>query len=132
MRETRVQVLTHTVSPPMISDDPINQPGKTFYKKQQICPELQESWKLSRQIFLHIDLYNNRKHEYLFVPVDFHIKTGSVIKSMLYLTLWRHHWFCLLESDSRKVQKTTYCFLFQTHFPYWSPSMIKFSKNNFS
>lgn len=57
------------------------------YKKQQICLESQERWKLSREIFLHIALFNHRKHKYLFVPVDFHIKTVSVIKSMLYIWL---------------------------------------------
>lgn len=78
----------------------------------KISKYAQNSWKAEScqdRSFLHIDLYNNRKHEYLFVPVDLHIKTASVIKSMLNLTLWRGHWFCLLESDSRKGQKTVFC-----------------------
>ncbi len=106
---------------------------QTLYKKQQICSELQESWKLSREIFLHTDLYNHRKHEYSFVPADFQIMTGSVIKATaVYLNLWRGHWFCLLESYSRKGQKTTDCFSSLTYFGYWSQSMTTFSKNTFS
>lgn len=92
------------------------------------------SWKLSREIFLHIDLYNHRKKEYLFVPVDFHIKTGSIIKSMLCIWLFGEvtGFVCLnLSRKGQKIMTLFFFFLSLTYFGCWSQPMTTIVLGNF-